>query len=86
VKDSRDSMRLAGLLQQFEQVIVRIEQAQTTLLARPGMRRAATLEAKDFNTNTGQLIAQMNTKFSGGKIREPTHLINRFITWAADRP
>src|SRR6185369_5635469 len=25
----------------------------------------------------------MNTKFSGGKIREPTHLINRFITWAA---
>ena len=68
VKDRRDFVSLAGLLQQFEQVIVLIEQAQMTLLARPGMRRAATLEAKDFKASTGQLIAQMNAKFSGREI------------------
>ena len=50
------------------------------LPARPGIRCTATLEAKDFKTSTGQLIAQMNAKFSGGEIGQPTHLVNRFVT------
>ena len=69
--------------QQFEQVIVRIEEAQMTLIARAGMRRAATLEAKDFKASASQLIAQMNAKFSGGEIGQPTRLVNRFVAWAA---
>ena len=64
------------------QVVVRIEQAQMTLLARAGMRRAATLEAKHFKTSAGQLIAQMNAKFSGGEIGQAADLVNRFVTWA----
>ena len=42
-----------------------------------------TLEAKDFKTSTGQVIAQMNAKFSSGRIGQATHLIDRFVTWAA---
>ena len=53
-----------------------------TLLARAGMRRAATLEAKHFKTSAGQLIAQMNAKFSGGEIGQAADLVNRFVTWA----
>ncbi len=83
MKDGRDFVSRAGLLQQFEQVVVRIEQAQMTLLARTGMRRAATLGAKDFKTSAGQLIAQMNAKFPGGEIGQATHLVNRFETGAA---
>ena len=65
VKDGRDFVSRAGLRQQCEQVVVRIEQAQMTLLARTGMRRTASLEAKDFKASAGQLIAQMNTKLAG---------------------
>ena len=71
MKDRRYVVSLAGLLQQFEQVIIRMEQAQMTFLARPGIRRAATLDAKDFKASTGQLIAQMNAKFAGREIGEP---------------
>jgi len=46
------------------------------------MRRAATLEAKDFKAGSDQLIVQMNAKFSSGKIGQATHLIDRFVTWA----
>lgn len=49
----------------------------------PEMRRAVTLEAKDFKTSAAQLIAQMNAKLSGREIGEPTHLINQFVTRAA---
>ncbi len=73
MKDSRDFVRLTGLRQQFEQVIVRIEHAQMTLLTRAGMRRAATFEAKDFKTGAGQLIAQMNTEFTSGEIGQATY-------------
>ena len=51
VKDGRDFVSRAGLLQQFEQVAVRIEQVQMTLLARTGMRRTAALETKHFKTS-----------------------------------
>jgi len=65
-------MRARWFASAIEQVIVRVSnRLQMTLLASAGMRRAP-LEAKDFKTSTGQLIAQMNTKFSGGEIREPT--------------
>lgn len=53
-----------------------------TLIARAGMRRAATLEAKDFKAGAGQLIAQMDSKLAGGEIGEPPHLVNRCATRA----
>ncbi len=53
-----------------------------TLLIWAGMRCAATLQAKDFNTGAGQLIAQMNAEYSSGEIGEAAHLVNRLLIWA----
>src|SRR6266404_506003 len=67
----------------MQQVVIRIEEAQMTLLARAGMRRTAAFETEHLKIGTGQFVAESDTEFTCSEICDAANLVYRFVTWAA---